>query len=289
MSDSQNFSLLVKHWPVVEVYPWTRGYVQGGDKIILFYLNLSISLSLCVLHNKWWCKWKTETSMKNEMVGEPWVYNYCIVKFWAVVESSVNWVVVGYATTQCNVYAVFFTKRVSFIFCDIFRQASLEFVMSNVFQQLMNQPFPTMFKSPPGENNGSGAVAARSGSQTGQKVVCTPEVSLYQYSNEMAAAVAAAGHHHAGGGALQRIMEEKGLVGPDAGVHGGASPVMQGANGMNGGTVLPGPNGGFSCNFCGKTFMQKNTFQNHLRSHREGDDPYQCDICGKTFAGKKYN
>lgn len=161
--------------------------------------------------------------------------------------------------------------------------------MSNVFQ-LMNQQFPAMFKSPPGDTNVNVAgVAGRvgaGGSQAGQKVVCTPEVSLYQYSSEMAAA-AAGGH----GGALQRIMEEKGLVG---GVEGsnvvgngsvsGGLPTSVG--GPMSGVATPGPNGGFQCGFCGKTFQQKNTFQNHLRSHREGDDPYQCDICGKTFAGK---
>ncbi|CAH0769966.1 unnamed protein product [Bemisia tabaci] len=41
----------------------------------------------------------------------------------------------------------------------------------------------------------------------------------------------------------------------------------------------------FTCSYCSKTFSQKNTYQNHLRSHgKEGDDPYQCNYCGKTFA-----
>ena len=41
----------------------------------------------------------------------------------------------------------------------------------------------------------------------------------------------------------------------------------------------------YECSFCHKTFPQKNTYQNHLRSHgKEGEDPYQCNICGKTFA-----
>ncbi|XP_054283778.1 Krueppel homolog 1-like [Macrosteles quadrilineatus] len=41
----------------------------------------------------------------------------------------------------------------------------------------------------------------------------------------------------------------------------------------------------FQCSFCNKTFNQKNTFQNHLRSHgKEGEDPYQCNFCGKSFA-----
>lgn len=41
----------------------------------------------------------------------------------------------------------------------------------------------------------------------------------------------------------------------------------------------------FQCSFCRKTFNQKNTYQNHLRSHgKEGEDPYQCSFCGKTFA-----
>lgn len=41
----------------------------------------------------------------------------------------------------------------------------------------------------------------------------------------------------------------------------------------------------FQCSFCRKTFNQKNTYQNHLRSHgKEGEDPYQCNFCGKTFA-----
>ncbi|CAL8142781.1 unnamed protein product [Orchesella dallaii] len=152
--------------------------------------------------------------------------------------------------------------------------------MSSVFQ-LMSQQFPNMFKSPPGENSTSPALgrgAGVVGGQTGQKVVCTPEVSLYQYTSpEMAAAVAAAGASAASspsssGGPLARIMEEKGLVEPSPGNPHGAIVNVAGAN------------GGFQCGFCGKTFQQKNTFQNHLRSHREGDDPYQCDICGKTFA-----
>lgn len=152
--------------------------------------------------------------------------------------------------------------------------------MSNVFQ-LGNQQFPAMFKSPPGENNGSRGGIGTGASPTGQKVVCTPEVSLYQYTSpEMAAAASA------GGGSLQRILEEKGILSAEANNPGhgannnpGGPDVM-----MNGGSNGAG---GFQCGFCGKTFQQKNTFQNHLRSHREGDDPYQCDICGKTFAGMK--
>lgn len=41
----------------------------------------------------------------------------------------------------------------------------------------------------------------------------------------------------------------------------------------------------FQCTFCSKSFDQKNTFQNHLRTHgKEGEDPYQCNFCGKSFA-----
>nr|AOY34793.1 kruppel-like protein 1 isoform A [Nilaparvata lugens] len=46
-----------------------------------------------------------------------------------------------------------------------------------------------------------------------------------------------------------------------------------------------GPDRVFKCSFCQKTFSQKNTYQNHLRSHgKEGEDRYQCNYCGKTFA-----
>ncbi|EEB15918.1 zinc finger protein Kr18, putative [Pediculus humanus corporis] len=45
------------------------------------------------------------------------------------------------------------------------------------------------------------------------------------------------------------------------------------------------PDTAFQCSFCNKTFPQKNTYQNHLRSHsKDGEDPYQCNICAKTFA-----
>lgn len=45
------------------------------------------------------------------------------------------------------------------------------------------------------------------------------------------------------------------------------------------------PDTTFQCSFCNKTFPQKNTYQNHLRSHsKDGEDPYQCNICAKTFA-----
>ncbi|KAL1457858.1 hypothetical protein WDU94_008048 [Cyamophila willieti] len=40
----------------------------------------------------------------------------------------------------------------------------------------------------------------------------------------------------------------------------------------------------FQCQVCNKTFTHKNTFQNHLKTHKEGEDPYQCNFCGKTFA-----
>lgn len=140
-----------------------------------------------------------------------------------------------------------------------------------------------MFKSPPGENTVTGRSSSGAGiSQAGQKVVCTPEVSLYQYQSKMSAA---GGNH--GDAALHRIMEETGMVGLDGSSRGG----NPGGNTItsDGASVVPGPNGGFTCGFCGKTFQQKNTFQNHLRSHREGDDPYQCDICGKTFAGNYFH
>lgn len=155
--------------------------------------------------------------------------------------------------------------------------------MSNVFQ-LMNHQFPNMFKSPSGENSPTHRNLISGVPPAGQKVVCTPEVSLYQYTatSEMAAvAAAAASSGNMNGGSLQRIMEEKGLVvEPNNGN-------MYGPSGGGGGSIVNGANGngGFQCGACGKTFQQKNTFQNHLRSHREGDDPYQCDICGKTFAG----
>nr|QHD25540.1 Kruppel-homolog 1 [Sogatella furcifera] len=46
-----------------------------------------------------------------------------------------------------------------------------------------------------------------------------------------------------------------------------------------------GPDRLFKCSYCQKTFTQKNTYQNHLRSHgKEGEDRYQCNYCGKTFA-----
>jgi len=76
------------------------------------------------------------------------------------------------------------------------------------------------------------------------------------------------------------------------------------------------PSAQFQCALCHKTFAQKNTYQNHMRSHAPastvvlppatpeptssaavsstgsapvpvaaaGDDPYPCTICGKTFA-----
>lgn len=45
------------------------------------------------------------------------------------------------------------------------------------------------------------------------------------------------------------------------------------------------PDTTFQCSYCNKTFPQKNTYQNHLRSHsKDGEDPYQCNICAKTFA-----
>lgn len=76
------------------------------------------------------------------------------------------------------------------------------------------------------------------------------------------------------------------------------------------------PTAQFQCALCHKSFAQKNTYQNHMRSHAPastvvlppatpeptssaavsstgsapvsvaaaGDDPYPCTICGKTFA-----
>lgn len=108
--------------------------------------------------------------------------------------------------------------------------------------------------------NGPGNPERLSG---GQKVICTPEVSLYTYNGN----------------------------GPNA-VPSPPSPITVDDKGgglidLDGADVLSHHNGsGFQCGVCGKIFQQKNTFQNHLRSHREGEDPYQCDICGKTFAGK---
>lgn len=40
------------------------------------------------------------------------------------------------------------------------------------------------------------------------------------------------------------------------------------------------------CNVCHKVFMQKNAFQNHLRSHVKdstSDGPFQCNYCSKSF------
>ncbi|CAG7815552.1 unnamed protein product [Allacma fusca] len=116
--------------------------------------------------------------------------------------------------------------------------------MSNM--DFMSVNFPTIFKSP---DKSTAEVLS-----SGQKVVCTPEVSLYTYPGPEIT------------GASNRV-EDKG-----GGSGGGNSSTS--SNGIN----------GFQCGFCGKTFQQKNTFQNHLRSHREGEDPYQCDICSKTFA-----
>jgi len=134
--------------------------------------------------------------------------------------------------------------------------------------EYMSHSFPTMFK-------GSEAQPGQDGTSAGgQKVVCTPEVSLYQYTSpEMGPA-----------GVVPSIRsEEKSGNTPDIGLLPlRISDTGSGASGAG----STSSTGGFQCGFCGKSFQQKNTFQNHLRSHREGEDPYQCDICGKTFAGE---
>jgi len=143
--------------------------------------------------------------------------------------------------------------------------------------------------TPPGCNNGNNG---------GQSVVCTPEVSLYQYSAAN------------GGGQQQQISSSAmstingnnnsdrdlnpgvmrthcsdGKLGAEISSTGFVEPVV-GNIVVSAATNHTSGSNGFQCGFCGKTFQQKNTFQNHLRSHREGEDPYQCDICGKTFAGE---
>lgn len=125
-----------------------------------------------------------------------------------------------------------------FILGYVTREESMEF---------MSQQFPAMYKTS----------EVTSG---GQKVVCTPEVSLYQYNSELGTT----------------RLEDKGHTELGLPSSGGSGDSATGSTSST---------SGFQCGFCGKTFQQKNTFQNHLRSHREGEDPYQCDICGKTFAG----
>jgi len=131
--------------------------------------------------------------------------------------------------------------------------------MSNTmmdFISISSGAFPAMF-------NGPGNTERLGGG--GQKVVCTPEVSLYTYNGNGPSAVPSP--------TSPISVDDKG---------GGGSGMVD----LDGSDPLAHhtPNG-FQCGVCGKIFQQKNTFQNHLRSHREGEDPYQCDICGKTFAG----
>lgn len=125
------------------------------------------------------------------------------------------------------------------------------------FMSRSSGTFPDIFKgSRGGVDQPSGSVERLTLPVGQQKVICTPEVSLYQYNG---------GTTVTGQPPLSRTT----LVDKGDGLEGNPG----------------GPGSGFQCGVCGKTFQQKNTFQNHLRSHREGDDPYQCDICGKTFAG----
>ncbi|MEQ2281174.1 hypothetical protein AMECASPLE_027625 [Ameca splendens] len=39
----------------------------------------------------------------------------------------------------------------------------------------------------------------------------------------------------------------------------------------------------FSCQFCGKRFLYKQSFKNHLRTHTE-EKPFDCNYCGKRFS-----
>jgi hypothetical protein len=132
--------------------------------------------------------------------------------------------------------------------------------------EYMSHQFPTMFKS------SSEGAPAQDGGPGGQKVVCTPEVSLYQYTSP-----------EIGPNGATRLDDKGGSSNPELGL-----PSRLSSDPGSGGSAAGSTSstGGFQCGFCGKTFQQKNTFQNHLRSHREGEDPYQCDICGKTFAGE---
>ncbi|KAF6215264.1 hypothetical protein GE061_010016 [Apolygus lucorum] len=38
------------------------------------------------------------------------------------------------------------------------------------------------------------------------------------------------------------------------------------------------------CPTCQKSFTARTAYQAHLKTHKEGEDPYQCNFCGKTFA-----
>ena len=131
----------------------------------------------------------------------------------------------------------------------------------------MSANFSTIFK---GTDSHGSSSSSQCLSATGQKVVCTPEVSLYTY----------AGGPEVVTGSSDRLEDKGG--GNNGGV-GGAGPGSNASGGTNSSTTSS--LNGFQCGFCGKNFQQKNTFQNHLKSHREGEDPYQCDICSKTFAG----
>ncbi|OXA63212.1 Zinc finger and BTB domain-containing protein 47 [Folsomia candida] len=146
--------------------------------------------------------------------------------------------------------------------------------MSNTSMiEFMSQQFPAMYKT-----SATTTTTTEGGAGPGgQKVVCTPEVSLYQYNSP----TDNASPNNSG---LSRL-EDKGH--PDLGLLPITPPGTSRASEPGSGESVTGSTSstsGFQCGFCGKTFQQKNTFQNHLRSHREGEDPYQCDICGKTFA-----
>nr|AEW22980.1 Kruppel-like protein 1 [Rhodnius prolixus] len=49
-------------------------------------------------------------------------------------------------------------------------------------------------------------------------------------------------------------------------------------------TPADSTNDTLQCTPCNKTFMSRSAHQVHMKTHKEGEDPYQCNCCGKTFA-----